>query len=79
MDIVQAVKVLQDPMGVPFFPQVFQILMVVTFALHIIFVNFVVGASLFAVYGTLKGGEYWARLSSQILFKMLFLPLFSLL
>lgn len=66
MDIVQAIKVLQDPMGVPFFPIVFQILMVLTFALHIIFVNFVVGGSFFAIYGAIKGGEFWTRLSRSM-------------
>lgn len=66
MDIVQAIKVLQDPMGVPFFPIVFIILMVLTFAIHIIFVNFVVGSSIFAIYGALKGEGHWARLSKSL-------------
>lgn len=63
MEIGQMIKTLQDPMGVPFYPVVFQVLMVLTFALHILFVNFTLGTSFLAVYGHLKGGGYWGRLS----------------
>lgn len=63
MEINTMLKALQDPMGVPFYPVVFQILMVLTFALHIMFVNFTLGTSFLAVYGHLKGEGYWWRLS----------------
>ncbi len=56
-------KSLQDPMGVPFYPLVFRILLIVTFALHIIFVNFVVGGSCMAVYAYLHPGKYYTALS----------------
>lgn len=66
MEIGTMLKTLQDPMGVPFYPVVFQILMVLTFALHIMFVNFTLGTSFLSVYGYLKGGEYWRHLSKSM-------------
>jgi len=59
------IKTLQDPMGIPFLPVVFQLLMVLIFALHIIFVNFTVGTSFLAVYGRFRGG-HWPRLSAAL-------------
>ncbi len=53
-------------MGIPFYPIVFQVLMVLTFALHIIFVNFTLGTSFLAVYGYFKGEGYWRRLSRTV-------------
>ncbi|NPA15670.1 MAG: hypothetical protein GXO44_03865 [Deferribacteres bacterium] len=54
---------LRDPMGVPFHPVVFQVLMILTFALHIMFVNFVVGGTLIALWGRLRGDKYGIKLS----------------
>ena len=54
---------MRDVMGIPFYPVVFQALMVLTFAIHIIFVNIVIGGTAVALYGRLRGGEYWIRLS----------------
>jgi hypothetical protein len=56
-------NMLQDPMGVPFFPQVFDALMVLTFALHIVCVNLTLGALAVAVWGRLKPGTGWDKLS----------------
>jgi hypothetical protein len=66
MEIGTMLKALQDPMGIPFYPVVFQALMVLTFALHIMFVNFTLGTSFLSVYGYLKGGENWTRLSRSL-------------
>lgn len=66
MEINTILKTLQDPMGIPFYPVVFQVLMVLTFALHIMFVNFTLGTSFLSVYGYLKGGDNWARLSRSL-------------
>ncbi len=63
MDISQMLKSLQDPMGVPFYPFVFQVLLVLTFALHIIFVNLVIGGVFMSVYGYFKKGNYYRALS----------------
>ncbi|MEA1922584.1 MAG: hypothetical protein U9N63_08000 [Pseudomonadota bacterium] len=66
MDINSALQALRDPLGLPFFPWVFQLLMVLTFALHILFVNLVVGGIAIAVYGHFKGGEFNRRLSKAL-------------
>ncbi len=63
MDTPAMLQLLKDPMGVPFYPVVFQILMVLTFALHILFVNLSLGATCLAVIGRLKGGERWNRMA----------------
>lgn len=63
MDTAATLRFLQDPMGVPFYPVVFQALMVLTFALHILFVNLSLGTTFLAVLGRLKGGERWGRLA----------------
>lgn len=66
MEIAKMIETLRDPMGVPFYPIVFQFLMVLTFTLHILFVNFTLGTSFLSIYGYLKGGEYWRRLSGSL-------------
>ncbi len=67
MEIGTMIKALQDPMGIPFYPVLFQVLMVLTFALHIMFVNFVLGTSFLSVYGYIKGDDYWKRLSKSMI------------
>jgi hypothetical protein len=66
MDTGTMVKTLQDPMGIPFFPVVFQALMVLIFAFHIMFVNFALGTSFLSAYGYLHKGEHWKRLSKAM-------------
>jgi hypothetical protein len=66
MDTPALIKTLSDPMGMPFFPVVFQALMVLTFALHIVLVNATVGAAALAVYGRLAGGEFWTKLAASL-------------
>jgi hypothetical protein len=66
MQTTALIKALEDPMGVPFFPLVFQALMVLTFALHILCVNVTVGAGALAVYGRLTGGDRWKALSLSL-------------
>jgi hypothetical protein len=63
METPAMLQLLKDPMGVPFYPLVFQALMVLTFALHILFVNLALGTTSLAVIGRLKGGERWSRLA----------------
>ncbi len=50
METSLMLQALRDPLGVPFFPVVFQGLSVLTFALHIFFVNLVVGGALVAAW-----------------------------
>ncbi len=66
MEVNTMINTLQDPMGIPFYPILFQVLMILTFSLHIMFVNFVIGTSFLSVYGYLKGGEYWKHLSRSM-------------
>ncbi|PLX41724.1 MAG: hypothetical protein C0608_05045 [Deltaproteobacteria bacterium] len=66
MEISAMLSQLRDPMGVPFFPVVFQVLMVLTFALHIFMVNIVVGGSFMAIWSRVKGGDYNLRLSKTL-------------
>lgn len=66
MDTGTMVKTLQDPMGIPFFPVVFQVLMVLLFAFHIIFVNFALGTSFLSAYGYLRKKDYWKHLSKSM-------------
>ncbi len=66
MGIHSALIGLRDPMGIPFFPWLFQSLMVLTFALHILLVNLVVGGISLAVYYHVKGGEYGSLLSKTM-------------
>ncbi len=66
MDINVAVQALRDPFGVPFYPWVFQLLMVLTFALHILFVNLAIGGLGMAVYAHYKGDDYYRKLSKSL-------------
>jgi hypothetical protein len=66
MDINVAVQALRDPFGVPFYPWVFQLLMVLTFALHILFVNLAVGGIGMAVYAHFKGDDFYRKLSHSL-------------
>lgn len=66
MDVGTMIKTLQDPMGIPFYPILFQVLMILTFSLHIMFVNFVIGASFLTLYGYIKGSTYWKDLSRSM-------------
>lgn len=66
MEVAKIIESLRDPMGIPFYPIVFQFLMVLTFTLHILFVNFTLGTSFLSIYGYLKKGEYWRRLSRSL-------------
>jgi len=66
MDVGTMLKTLQDPMGIPFYPVLFQILMVITFAVHIMFVNFTLGLSFFSAYGFVRGNGYWGGLSRSL-------------
>ncbi len=76
MDINVALQALRDPFGVPFFPWVFQLLMVLTFALHIIFVNLAVGAIAISLYEHFKDGANNRKLS-QTMAKMATISLSS--
>ncbi len=62
MNTFEYLKLLRDPMGIPFYPEVFEILMILTFALHIIFVNLVVGSTGLTIWYYINRNEYAERL-----------------
>ena len=64
----QLTAALADPAGTPSHPVIFLILGVVTFALHIGAVAVLLGSTGVALYGRIKGGEHWLRLSSTMAF-----------
>lgn len=64
----QLTAALADPAGTPSHPVIFLILGVVTFALHIGAVAVLLGSTGVALYGRIKGGEHWSRLSSTMAF-----------
>ena len=66
MDTNLMIQTLQDPMGVPFYPVVFQGLSILTFALHILFVNLVLGGALIAAWGYFSSDQRWQKLSRML-------------
>ncbi|GAB4125976.1 MAG: hypothetical protein OHK0050_38420 [Roseiflexaceae bacterium] len=63
MDVGDMLRLMRDPLGAPFFPQVFQVLLIITWVLHIFFVTLALGTSSFSIYGLVRGGEYTQRLA----------------
>jgi|GEM_PF-6385952 len=57
---------LRDPAGVPFYPIVFQVLYILTWALHAAFVLLSLGAMGLSLYGSAKGktDKYWSILTT---------------
>ena len=66
MDTNNMIQTLQDPLGVPFYPMVFQGLSILTFALHIFFVNLVLGGALIAAWGYFSSDQRWQKLSRML-------------
>ena len=57
---------LRDVSGLPFYPWLFDFLLVLTFTLHILAVNLVLGGTLVLLWGRLFGGPYGLRLSRSL-------------
>ncbi len=66
MEINNFLLNLRDPAGIPFYAVVFQFLMVLTFALHIIAVNIVAGGLCVSVYEACRGTVYSRRLARAL-------------
>lgn len=60
-------KAMADPAGAPFYPVVMQILQVLTWALHMIFVWTSIGGLLYAIYGFSRKDENHQRLGRAML------------
>lgn len=60
---------LRDPAGVPFYPIIFQILYVLTWALHIAFVLLSLGSLGLSLYGSAKGSsdKHWSILTPHLI------------
>lgn len=54
---------MRDPLGSPIHPVVVQVLLVVTYVLHILFVTTAIGALAVGLYGLRKPEDNWQRLS----------------
>lgn len=55
---LEFLNLLRDPMGVPFYPVVFEILMIITFALHIIFVNLIIGGTGLSIWFSINKNQF---------------------
>ncbi len=51
------IQQLRDVSGLPFYPWLFDFLLVLTFTLHILAINLVVGGTLVLLWGRLFGGH----------------------
>ena len=60
---------LRDPAGVPFYPIVFQVLYILTWALHAAFVLLSLGAMGLSLYGSAKGNQdkHWSILTPHLI------------
>ncbi|MEN3047083.1 MAG: hypothetical protein ABDH49_08975 [Candidatus Hydrothermales bacterium] len=67
MEIKNIIKNLVDPLGIPSFPFLFQFLMVLTFVIHILFVNLTLGSVLMSLFLSFKKDEYSKKLSSTLI------------
>lgn len=68
MDIGTVLNTMRDPAGVPASPAVFQALMVVTWVLHIAFVQLTLGCASLAIFAfhRRRRGGHWERLSISL-------------
>lgn len=66
METSVMLQAMRDPMGLPFYPMVFQGLGILTFSLHIFFVNLVLGGALLAAWGYFKKEGPWLQLSQTL-------------
>lgn len=58
---------LRNPAGVPTYPIIFVGLSVLTFALHILFVQLMLGTSAVTIFGSFKNDAKWRRLAAAML------------
>ena len=61
MTVGEMLEMMRDPLGAPFFPPVFQVLLVVTWVFHIFFVTLALGTSAFSIYA------FWRRPDERVL------------
>lgn len=66
-NITEMMYALRNPAGVPTWPIVFVGLGVLTFALHILFVQLMLGTSAIALFGALRQDQKWRQLGSAMI------------
>ncbi|QKI88802.1 hypothetical protein [Thiomicrorhabdus xiamenensis] len=65
--VTEMMYALRNPAGIPTFPIIFIGLGVLTFALHILFVQLMLGTSAITLYGAFNNNAYWRRLGAAML------------
>ncbi|BBP42983.1 hypothetical protein [Thiosulfativibrio zosterae] len=65
--VTEMMYALRNPAGVPTFPIIFMGLGVLTFALHILFVQIMLGTSAITIFGSFSQSPYWRRLAAAML------------
>lgn len=63
MDVGEMLRQMRDPLGAPFYPPVFQVLLVLTWVLHIFFVTLALGCSAFSLFAFTRPTEHRLRLA----------------
>ncbi|RMH80688.1 MAG: hypothetical protein D6674_03385 [Acidobacteria bacterium] len=66
-DVGRMLKTMADPAGAPFFPVVMQLLQVLTWALHMVFVWTSVGGLLLSIYALTKKEDNYQRLARGLI------------
>jgi len=64
--LAKYLNALRDASGLPFYPWVFDFLLVLTFTLHILLVNLVIGGTIILLWGRFSGNPYGLRLSRSL-------------
>lgn len=67
LQLTDMLYALRNPAGLPFYPVVFLALGVLTFAMHIFFVQLMLGTSVITIFGSFKQDNNWRRLASAML------------
>lgn len=67
MEVTAMMYALRNPAGIPTYPIIFMGLGVLTFALHILFVQLMLGTSAMTIYGAFSKNTYWRRLAGAML------------
>ncbi len=65
--VTEMMYALRNPAGVPTYPIIFIGLGVLTFALHILFVQLMLGTSAITIFGAFKNDAKWRRLAAAML------------
>lgn len=65
--VTEMMYALRNPAGLPTYPIIFMSLGVLTFALHILFVQLMLGTSMITIFGAFKNDPKWRRLAAAML------------